>query len=91
MLQIWHNHRTIAPPKRPDVLTIYEIDGNIPLHNTRATIVPCLDTDYIFLFGGFDELDNLDSNVYLLNMVTESWEIDDKHMGLYREDIWQSI
>lgn len=85
MLQIWHNHRTIAPPKRPDVLTIYEIDGNIPLHNTRATIVPCLDTDYIFLFGGFDELDNLDSNVYLLNMVTESWEIDDKHMGLYRE------
>ena len=85
MLQIWHNHRTIAPPKRPDVLTSYEIDGNIPLDNTRATIVPCVDTDYVFLFGGFDEMDNLDSNVYLLNMATKSWEIDDKHMGLYRE------
>ncbi|CUM55197.1 uncharacterized protein AC631_03704 [Debaryomyces fabryi] len=85
MLQIWHNHQTIAPPKGPDALTIYETHGTIPLYNTRATIVPCSDTDYVFLFGGFDELDNLDSNVYLLNMESKRWEVDDKHIGLFRE------
>lgn len=86
MLHLGFNHKSIAPPKRPDALTTYEIGGEIiPLYNTRATIVPCLDSDCIFVFGGFDELDNLDSNVYLLNMATKSWEIDDKHIGLYRE------
>lgn len=85
MLQIWHNHQTITPPKKPNALTIYETHGDIPLFNTRATIVACPDTNYVFLFGGFDELDNLDSNVYLLNMESKRWEIDDKHIGLFRE------
>lgn len=39
----------------------------------------------MFLYGGFDENDNLDSNVYLYNMATRQWEVDSAHSGLYRE------
>ncbi|CUM66511.1 uncharacterized protein PRCAT00004177001 [Priceomyces carsonii] len=66
-------------------LQVYHLDGQSPIHNVKCTIVPCTGTDYVFLYGGFDEMDNLDSNVYLLNLVTKRWEVDDKHVQLYRE------
>lgn len=61
------------------------IGSEAPVYNLKSTVVACPDTDYVFLYGGYDELDNLDSNVYLLNLKTSQWEIDDKHVGLYRE------
>lgn len=56
-----------------------------PRYNVKLTLVPCAGTDWVFLFGGFDENDNLDHNVYLLNTKTMTWEVDDHHEGLYRE------
>lgn len=76
----------MAPFSKQSSLTINRISGDsAPLYNVKATLVTCIGTDYVFLFGGFDEFDNLDSNVYLLNLKTGAWEIDDKHVGLYRE------
>ncbi|CAH2354996.1 hypothetical protein CLIB1423_20S01706 [[Candida] railenensis] len=67
-------------------LKISQITGdNAPRYNVKATLVPCTGTPYVFLFGGFDEFDNLDSNVYLLNLETRMWEVDEKHAGLFRE------
>lgn len=67
-------------------LKISQITGdNAPRYNVKATLVPCTGTPYVFLFGGFDEFDNLDSNVYLLNLETRVWEVDEKHAGLFRE------
>nr|WOG36196.1 uncharacterized protein [Candida metapsilosis] len=59
--------------------------GAIPSHNLKSTIVACSGTPYVFLYGGFDENDTLDSNVYLLNTDTMEWESDNKMEGLYRE------
>lgn len=84
-MQPQYDYQASATSDRSDPLKIHTVNGHIPIYNTKSTIVPCLDTDYIFLFGGFDELDSLDSNVYLLNLKTMNWEIDDKHNGLYRE------
>lgn len=56
-----------------------------PRYNVKLTLVPCTGTDWVFLFGGFDENDNLDHCVYLLNTKTMTWEVDDRHTGLYRE------
>lgn len=56
-----------------------------PRYNVKSTLVPCPDTDYVFLYGGFDENDNLDSNVYLFNVKSRVWEVDSAHHGLYRE------
>lgn len=68
-----------------DCLEIHDIKGNLPVYNVKSSLVSCKGTDYVFLFGGFDEMDALDSNVYLLNLLTMTWETDDKHIGLYRE------
>lgn len=65
--------------------SITRLGGVAPVYNLKSTAVACPGTDYVFLFGGYDELENLDSNVYLLNLKTRKWEIDDKHVGLYRE------
>ncbi|KAI5958664.1 hypothetical protein KGF57_002509 [Candida theae] len=59
--------------------------GSIPSHNLKSTIVACSGTPFVFLYGGFDENDALDSNVYLLNTDTMEWECDNKMDGLYRE------
>lgn len=56
-----------------------------PYYNYKATLVSCVGTGTVFLFGGFDEYDNLDSNVYLLDTNTKTWLVDAKHKGLYRE------
>lgn len=66
-------------------ITLRQMDGECPRYNVKSTIVPCPDTDYVFLYGGFDENDNLDSNVYLYNVRTNTWEIDSSHPGLFRE------
>lgn len=72
--------------KRQSGFNIYNISGdNSPRYNVKSTLVPCTGTDYVFLYGGFDDNDNLDSNVYLLNLKEKVWEVDDKHAGLYRE------
>ncbi|CAK7890839.1 hypothetical protein CAAN1_01S00650 [[Candida] anglica] len=71
--------------QKGDILEVEKINGSAPMYNFKSTIVSCTGTDYVFLYGGFDELDNLDSNVYLLNTKTRTWEVDDKHPGLYRE------
>ncbi|KAK6455065.1 uncharacterized protein RJT20DRAFT_129737 [Scheffersomyces xylosifermentans] len=70
---------------QPQSLRIFDLEGNSPSYNVKSTIVQCTGTDYVFLFGGFDDMDALDSNVYLLNLATNTWEVDDKHNGLYRE------
>ncbi|KAI5965814.1 uncharacterized protein KGF55_001177 [Candida pseudojiufengensis] len=64
-----------------------QLKGSIPSHNLKSTIVSCSNTPYVFLYGGFDENDALDGNVYLLNIETMEWEIDRKNgvEGLYRE------
>lgn len=61
------------------------MQGDFPRFNVKSTLVPCTDTNYVFLYGGFDENDNLDSNVYLYNMTSRMWEVDSAHTGLYRE------
>ncbi|RLV92228.1 NGG1-interacting factor 3 [Spathaspora sp. JA1] len=66
-------------------LRLIKAEGPTPSFNVKSTIVPCKGTDYVFLYGGFDESDALDSNVYLLNLKTMTWEIDNKVDGLYRE------
>ncbi|KAI5955064.1 hypothetical protein KGF54_001625 [Candida jiufengensis] len=64
-----------------------QLKGSIPSYNLKSTIVACTNTPYIFLYGGFDENDALDGNVYLLNTEKMEWEIDEKNgiEGLYRE------
>lgn len=69
----------------PQNLRLYDLEGCLPSYNVKSTIVQCVGTDYVFLYGGFDDMDILDSNVYLLNLKTKTWEVDDKHDGLYRE------
>ncbi|EMG47090.1 hypothetical protein G210_2635 [Candida maltosa Xu316] len=71
-------------PKPPNI-KIHKSVGSIPPFNLKSTIVPCTGTPYVFLYGGFDEYDALDGNVYILNTSTMEWEIDDKEDGLYRE------
>ncbi|KAG7665095.1 uncharacterized protein J8A68_001404 [[Candida] subhashii] len=71
--------------QNPPSLHINSLTGSIPAFNVKSTIVPCKGTPYVFLYGGFDDSDALDSNVYLLNVETMKWEIDDKCSGLYRE------
>lgn len=72
--------------KQQSGFNIYNIPGeNSPRYNVKSTLVPCTGTDYVFLYGGFDDNDNLDSNIYLLNLKNKVWEVDDKHAGLYRE------
>ncbi|KAK6198896.1 uncharacterized protein RJT21DRAFT_52283 [Scheffersomyces amazonensis] len=66
-------------------LHLYEMQGSLPSYNVKATIVPCEGTDIVFLYGGFDDSDQLDGNVYLLNLKTKIWEVDDKHEGIYRD------
>lgn len=63
----------------------HEITGISPNYNVKSTLVPCSGTDYVFLYGGFDDLDALDSKVYLFNTKTMIWEIDDNEPNLYRE------
>ncbi|EGW35573.1 uncharacterized protein SPAPADRAFT_131973 [Spathaspora passalidarum NRRL Y-27907] len=75
----------VLPSLSHPSLRIVQADGPTPSFNVKSTIVPCKGTDYVFLYGGFDESDALDSNVYLLNLKTMTWEIDDKVEGLYRE------
>lgn len=72
-------------PSECPSLAIHKSLGSIPSHNFKSTIVACTGTPYVFLYGGFDEYDALDSNVYLLNTSTMEWEIDNKIDGLYRE------
>lgn len=73
-----------APPRRS--MGLHQVAGETyPRYNVKSTLVPCPDTHYVFLFGGFDENDNLDSNVYLFNMKTRLWEVDSSHSGLFRE------
>lgn len=66
-------------------VSLHQAKGAIPSHNLKSTIVACSGTPYVFLYGGFDENDALDSNVYLLNTDSMEWEIDSKLDGLYRE------
>lgn len=61
------------------------IGGECPRYNVKATVVPCPGTDYVFLYGGFDENDTLDSTVYLYNVSTNTWHADRTHLALYRE------
>ncbi|RCK56098.1 hypothetical protein Cantr_05865 [Candida viswanathii] len=74
----------MAEDKQPSI-NIYDLKGSIPSFNVKSTIVACTGTPYVFLYGGFDQYDELDSNVYLLDTTTMTWEIDDKVEGLYRE------
>ncbi|KAI3405547.2 hypothetical protein KGF56_001565 [Candida oxycetoniae] len=72
--------------KPPSPIKIHVSKGSeVPTHNLKSTIVACTGTPYIFLYGGFDENDALDSKVYLLNTDSMEWEVDDKVDGLYRE------
>lgn len=71
--------------KHRQPLSVRHFGGRSPLYNVKATLVPCPGTELVFLFGGFDEFDNLDSNVYLLDLRSGTWHVDDKHAGLYRE------
>lgn len=61
------------------MVSISEISGPTPSSNDRAAIVNCIDTPYVFLFGGFDDQDVLDTTVYLFNLRTNQWEFDDSH------------
>lgn len=70
--------------KKPSI-NVYDLKGSIPPYNVKSTIVPCTETPYVFLYGGFDHYDDLDSNVYLLDTSTMTWEIDNKVDGLFRE------
>lgn len=72
------------PPRRPVGLR-HVVGDTYPRYNVKSTLVPCPDTGYVFLFGGFDENDNLDCNVYLFNVNSREWEVDTSHLGLYRE------
>lgn len=64
---------------------LFKGQGPCPNYNFKATLVSCIGTGIVFLFGGFDDSDTLDSNVYLLDTHTMTWLVDDKHKGLYRE------
>lgn len=79
--------RPLSPPMRttPPAKLLKTNGPVIPTCSTRSTIVACSGTPYFFLYGGFDERENLDSNVYLLNAETMQWEVDDKVDTLYRE------
>ncbi|ODV76664.1 galactose oxidase, partial [Suhomyces tanzawaensis NRRL Y-17324] len=59
--------------------------GNSPFHNMKATIVPCTDANIVFLYGGFDSMDELDSNIYLLDLKSKTWTVDSQHKNLFRE------
>lgn len=74
----------LAPRSHP-AISLHLMQGDFPRFNVKSTLVPCPDTGYVFLYGGFDENDNLDSNVYLYNMATRQWEVDSAHSGLYRD------
>ncbi|CAK9441279.1 uncharacterized protein LODBEIA_P51480 [Lodderomyces beijingensis] len=74
------------PSQPPPAVTIHFSKGaTVPAHNLKSTIVACTGTPYVFLYGGFDENDALDSNVYLLNTQKMEWEVDNTADGLYRE------
>lgn len=67
-------------------VALHHVGGDFyPRYNVKATLVPCPDTGYVFLYGGFDENDLLDSNVYLFHLESRTWEVDTAHRGLYRE------
>lgn len=76
--------KQISKLKQPGIV-LDKLKGVKPIVRFKSTLVMCGDANIIFLFGGFDEMDNLDSNVYLLDLNTMEWEVDDKHNGLYRE------
>lgn len=56
-----------------------------PPYNYNSTLVNCVGTNIVFLFGGFDDFDRLDSNIYLLDTKSMTWKVDKKHALLYRE------
>ncbi|EGV64513.1 hypothetical protein CANTEDRAFT_103843 [Yamadazyma tenuis ATCC 10573] len=56
-----------------------------PAYNYHSTLTQCTGTDTLFLYGGFDDSDQLDSNVYLFDTKTRTWQIDKSHQGLFRE------
>ncbi|CAI5759207.1 unnamed protein product [Candida verbasci] len=58
---------------------------SVPSCKINSIIVPCKNTPYVFLYGGFDDNDSLDGNVYLLKTDTMKWEIDNKVPNLYRD------
>ncbi|OWB76547.1 hypothetical protein B5S32_g700 [[Candida] boidinii] len=61
--------------------TLETLDFKPPTRARSATVIT--DDGYIFIFGGFDQDDMLDDNVYLLNLNTLKWSV--KSSGLYRE------
>lgn len=74
----------MAEKHQPSMKT-FDLKGSIPSYNVKSAIVACTGTPYVFLYGGFDQDDELDSNVYLLDTSTMTWEIDNKVEGLFRE------
>lgn len=56
-----------------------------PPYNYNSTLLNCSGANTVFLFGGFDDFDRLDSNVYLLDTKSMTWNVDKKHALLYRE------
>jgi hypothetical protein len=56
--------------------------GTKPLSRVKSANTVTSDGK-LFLFGGFDEDDNLDSNVYILDLVSNQWETH-RH-AVYRE------
>lgn len=89
MVDLQPNAKSILLPSvsgsQETSVSLHQAKGAIPSHNLKSTIVACSGTSYVFLYGGFDDNDALDSNVYLLNTDTMEWEVDNKMDGLYRE------
>lgn len=69
----------------PQNVTFHRLQNACPPLNIKATVVPCPDIGAVFIYGGFDENDVLDSKVYLLDLALHQWETDEAHAGLYRE------
>lgn len=76
------SERGTTPDKQ---LRLYKIKNYHPTFKLKSSIVSCIGTNIVFLFGGFDDLDDLDSNVYLLDTCTMKWEVDDSHKHMARE------
>ncbi|ODQ78968.1 hypothetical protein BABINDRAFT_167520 [Babjeviella inositovora NRRL Y-12698] len=58
-------------PEPPTPIQPCLTSGDHPLFRVKSSATPV--EDLLFLFGGFDEDDALDSNIYLLDLTTDRW------------------
>lgn len=72
--------RKSAKRKLLEKINVFQASGNQPYFRVKSS-VEVTDTQKLFLYGGFDEDDNLDTNIYLLDLIANKWDTKPNHVS----------